>query len=68
MKKSKKEEKNLEELLDEWAVLPPGQWENPIGPKDWFAVCNEQGIVAYFFREREAFRFRLAEINRALNG
>lgn len=34
----------------------------------WFAVCNDEGIVAYFADEPTAFRFRLAEINRELNG
>ena len=58
---------NLDELLESWSVLPSGQWDNDQGPTDWYAVANEAGIVAYFLREQDAFRFRLAEINRALN-
>lgn len=35
--------------------------------KDWYAVVNEEGIIAYFGRENDAFRFRLDYINRKLN-
>ena len=35
-------------LLEEWSVLAPGQWDNDVGAKDWYAVCNNGGIVAYF--------------------
>jgi hypothetical protein len=49
-------------------VFPPGTWENDEGPKNWYAVANDDGIIAYFGSESDAFRFRLAEINRALNG
>lgn len=60
----------LDKLLDDWAVLAPGEWENSVAPEldGWFAVANTEGIVAYFGNERDAYRFRLAEINRALNG
>jgi hypothetical protein len=61
-------EKSLAELLELWSVVPPGQWENDTGPPGWFAVANGDGIIAYFGDESTAFRFRLAEINRALNG
>lgn len=63
----KERTKNLEELLEEWAVMPPGTWENDDGPKDWYAVANDDGIVAYFGDETTALRFRLNEINRVLN-
>jgi hypothetical protein len=59
--------KSLDDLLESWSVLIPGQWENAQGPKGWFAVCNDEGIVAYFGKEEDAFRFRLNEINRVLN-
>lgn len=59
----------LDEALDCWTVHDPGMWDNDLGPRDWYAVSHENlGIVAYFFREEDAFRFRLAEINRLLNG
>lgn len=60
--------KNLEELLEEWAVHFPGAWENEDGPKDWYAVSNDDGIIAYFAEEKDAFRFRLEKINQILNG
>lgn len=45
----------------------PGGAEHP-HPTGWWAVSNDDGICAYFANEGDAFRFRLAEINRALNG
>lgn len=55
-------------LLETRSVMPPGAWENDQGPEDWYAVCNDEGIVAYFADSTDAFRFRLSEINRALSG
>lgn len=62
--------KNLDDLLEEWAVMFPGMWENNNTPTlgDWYAVSNNKGIIAYFGNEADAFRFRLNEINRILNG
>jgi hypothetical protein len=57
----------LEEALQDVGVLEPGMWENDIGPKDWYAVCNDKGIVAYFGDETMAFNFRLHLINQMLN-
>lgn len=34
----------------------------------WFAVANEEGIIAYFGTQDEAFSYRLNYINRVLNG
>lgn len=62
------ESASLDDLLEVWSVLEPGMWENDTGPEGWFAVSNADGIVAYFGTETDAYRFRLAEINRALNG
>lgn len=64
--------KDIDELLEEWAVHYPGMWENELldSPllREWYAVSNNDGIVAYFMDEKDAFRFRLDQINRALNG
>jgi hypothetical protein len=62
------ESATLDGLLNDWAVMAPGTWENDDGPEDWYAVTDANGIVAYFGNEDDAMRFRLAEINRALNG
>lgn len=59
--------KDIEDWLDSISVLAPGQWENDEGPKDWWAVCNDDGIFAYFGTEVDALRFRLDYINRKLN-
>ena len=66
----KTNKKSLDDLLEDWSVMSPGQWENEASAilGDWYAVCNNDGIIAYFYREEDAFRFRLAEINRILNG
>lgn len=60
--------KTLDELLEEWVVMAPAQWDNPLGPKGWYAVTNSEGIVAYFAHEVDALRFRMYEIGRILNG
>ena len=59
---------NLKEALEIWAVLEPGAWENDLGPVDFYAVSNDEGIIAYFDQRKDAYRFRFAEINRLLNG
>ena len=62
-----KSTKSLDELLDDISVLAPGCWENDIGPKNWWAVTNDDGIISYFGNENDALRFRLDYINRLLN-
>jgi hypothetical protein len=58
---------SIDELLGKWSVLDPGMWENDQGPEGWFAVCNDDGIVAYFGNETDALRWRLDMINREMN-
>lgn len=38
--------------------------------KGWFTVSTDErgGVIAYFGEEEDALRFRLAEVNRLLNG
>lgn len=60
--------KFIDDLLESWSVIAPGMWENEFGPKDWWAVCNDDGILAYFRDAASARRWRLSEINRELNG
>lgn len=64
------ESSRLDSLLENIGVLEPGMWDNAaagvIG--DWYAVVNDEGIIAYFGKQSDAYRFRLAEINRVLNG
>ena len=63
--------KDIDDLLDEWWVHSPKCLENELSEtilKDWYAVSNKKGIVAYFSNGKDAFRFRLSEINRKLNG
>ena len=58
--------KTLDQTLERWFVMSPEREGNL---KDWSAVGNDDdGIIAYFFDEKAAYRFRLAEINRELNG
>ena len=60
---------DLDDLLDEISVFHPGQWANEHSPTlgEWYAVCDEEGIRAYFGKEEDAFFFRLALINARLN-
>lgn len=64
--------RNLSELLDSYIVISPGMWENDLSEqpllRDWWALANDDGIIAYFMNESDALRFRLAEINREMNG
>lgn len=57
----------IDELLEEISVLSPGHWDNVGAPKDWYAVCDDTGIIAYFSQERLALNFRLNLINSRLN-
>ena len=61
--------RTLDAALERWQVHDPETlWENGHGPFGWYAVSNDDGIIAYFGREEDAYRFRLAEVNRQLNG
>lgn len=66
--------KNLDDLLEVYSVGDVDEYHvetNGDGVKallGWFWVCNDDGIYAYFGKEADAFRFRLAEINRRMNG
>ena len=60
--------KTLDELLENWTVHHPYCWENNEGPTGWYAVSNDkESIIAYFAKEKDAFRWRLFMINRELN-
>lgn len=59
--------KDLDYWLGQITVWLPGELELP-HPQELFAVDTPMGVVAYFINESDAFRFRLAEINRRLNG
>lgn len=57
--------RSLSELLEVYSVIHP--YEH-VGPTGWWGVSDGDGIIAYFAEEASAFRFRLSEINRVLNG
>lgn len=59
--------KSIDELLDDISVMPPEHLDQPQSTKDWHAVTTTDGIIAYFMRESDAFRFRLDYINGILN-
>lgn len=65
--------KNLDELLEEYSVIPVDDLDNyedvPAHKhlKGWFGVVDNDGIQAYFSTELEAFRYRLNLINLKLN-
>lgn len=57
------QEINVQEVDEELVEL--NKIPNLVG---WFAVVNEEGIIAYFGKEKHAFKFRLDYINNKLNG
>lgn len=70
-RESAERDRQAPQSLDDWLeavqVHDPGMWENEDGPKGWWAVSNEDGIIAYFGDEVSAFRFRIDYINRKIN-
>ena len=63
--------KNIDDALEDVQVHTPGGWENVLTPfmDGWCAVSTgKDGIIAYFFDERDAFSFRLKIIDRWFNG
>lgn len=61
----------LDDLLDDISVMDVDSNEQTREQQNldgWFAVVTEDGITAYFSDETSALRYRLAEINRTLNG
>lgn len=60
----------LDAALESFQVFDPSELDEGfnVGPKGWWAVANDDGIIAYFADESSACRFRLAEVNRVLNG
>ncbi len=63
--------RTLDEMLDRWTVHECDEINETLGISilpGWFAVSNHDGVIAYFGNESDAFRFRLSEINRELNG
>ena len=59
--------KDLDYYLEEISVIEPGLWSNDCNLKDWWAVANTEGIIAYFGNGSDAFRFRLDYINTLIN-
>lgn len=58
----------LEDLLEQISVIDPDMRDaNNDNTTKWFAVSNEDGIIAYFSTESDALRFRLSYINLLLN-
>lgn len=62
---------SLDELLEQVQVQEIeedcAELNNNMGLIGWFGVVNDEGIIAYFGEERDAFRFRLDYINQILN-
>lgn len=62
--------KVLDGMLERWTVHD--DWDNEqTAAKEqwqgWYAVSNDDGIVAYFGDRDDAYRWRLSMINRDLN-
>jgi hypothetical protein len=55
------------DLLEDISVIPAGE-VLASDVSEWFVVADNDGVIAYFAREADAFAFRLMVINMALNG
>jgi len=58
---------SLDEALEKWSVFDPGMFDDPDSVCNWYAVANDDGIIAYSATETDAYRWRLTMINRDLN-
>lgn len=56
----------LERAFEIWYIHEPGDWENDDGPKEWWAVSNEEGIKAYFGDEIDAVGYQWTKIMQEL--
>lgn len=64
------DEKDLDYYLQEISVQQIDyDYIKDVNPNivNWYGVSNEEGIIAYFGDENDAFNFRLSYINRKLN-
>lgn len=63
----------LGELLEDIQVGAVDDYHNEVNDKEltgligWYYVSNEEGVIAYFGKERQALHFRLSLINARLN-
>lgn len=45
----------METDVPEVFVMAPGEWDNELGPQDWYAVgTGDEGIIAYAWNEELA--------------
>lgn len=57
-------------MIEELDIICPGMWENDLSEsiiKDWWAVCNSEGIIAYFGNEEDACNFKEFKIQQQIN-
>ncbi len=71
--KAKTMQSDLERLLESWFVQQIDEIHAELNQipnlEGWFSVgAADRGAIAFFHSEADALRFRLAEINRMLNG
>jgi hypothetical protein len=62
----------LDQALDAYGVMAVDAMDERTRDEQnldgWYAVVDDEGINAYFSTLKAALRWRLAEINRVLNG
>lgn len=56
------DKEQVEALVERWRACEPGFWEpdlreNDKGPLEWWTVCNDEEIVAYFVNESDAWAY-----------
>lgn len=58
---------SLDDVLEVYSVAHPGAHDDEHCPEGWYAVCDDDGHIAYFAHEKDACAFRLMLCNFALN-
>ncbi len=60
---------DIDQAFDNMTVYDPDDANGGPNPlPGWWRVMDESGTIAYLPTERAAYRYRLAEINRRMNG
>jgi hypothetical protein len=57
----------LDQLLEFVFVMDPGEFDPEVLGELYAVGTDDDGLIAYFLRKNDAYRFRLDYINRLLN-
>lgn len=58
---------SLDDALECFVVVPPNEHSKGASVNHWWAIGDDEGIIAYFATEVDACRYRLVLVNMACN-